>query len=59
MALKYYLEALAKCDELGMDKLLDEYTGIQLKIGEMFERLNMMEDAAFIYNEIATLYLNV
>ncbi|CAN3372431.1 hypothetical protein DIURU_002492 [Diutina rugosa] len=59
LALKYYLEALAKCDELGMDKLSDEYTGIQLKIGEMFERLNMMEDAAFIYNEIATLYLNV
>ena len=25
----------------------------------MFERLNMLTDAAYIYNEIATLYLTV
>lgn len=59
LALKYYLEALTHCNEIGMDTLSDEYTGIQLKIGEMYERLNMVEDAAFIYNEIATLYLLV
>ncbi|CAK9437119.1 uncharacterized protein LODBEIA_P15390 [Lodderomyces beijingensis] len=59
LALKYYLEALEHCKELGMDPLSDEYTGIQLKIGEMFERLNMMEDASLIYNEIASLYLSV
>lgn len=57
LALKHYIEALEKCDELQMDHLDDEYTGIQLKIGEMFERLGMKEDANFIYNEIATLYL--
>ena len=59
LALKYYIEALKHCDEIKMDKLSDEYTGIQLKIGEMFERLNMISDAAFVYNEIATLYLSV
>ncbi|KAI5948896.1 hypothetical protein KGF57_005089 [Candida theae] len=59
LALKYYLEALEHCKEIGMDPLSDEYTGVQLKIGEMFERLGMMSDAAFVYNEIATLYLSV
>lgn len=59
LALKHYLEALEECDQLGMDPLCDEYTGIQLKIGEMYERLDMMDEAAFTYNEIATLYLSV
>lgn len=59
LALKHYLEALEECDRLGMDPLCDEYTGIQLKVGEMYERLNMTEEAAFTYNEIATLYLSV
>lgn len=59
LALKHYLEALEECGLLKMDPLCDEYTGIQLKICEMYERLGMVEDAAFVYNEIATLYLSV
>lgn len=59
LALKHYLQALDECDALGMDPLEDSYTGIQLKIAEMFERLGMIRDANFIYNEIATLYLSV
>lgn len=59
LALKHYLDALQECDNLNMDPLCDEYTGIQLKVGEMYERLDMVDDAAFIYNEIATLYLSV
>lgn len=59
LALKYYLEAIDHCHEIEVDPLSDEYTGIQLKVGEMFERLDMLEDAAFVYNEIATLYLKV
>ncbi|ODV79941.1 uncharacterized protein CANTADRAFT_50751 [Suhomyces tanzawaensis NRRL Y-17324] len=59
LALKHYLEALDECNNVGVDKLSDEYTGIQLKVGEMFERLNMLQDAAFVYNEIGTLYLTV
>ncbi|CAH6720390.1 mitochondrial inner membrane i-AAA protease supercomplex subunit Mgr3p [[Candida] jaroonii] len=57
LALKYYIEALEKCNELNMNPLVDEYTGIQLKIGEMFERLNMIDKALLIYNEIGSLYL--
>lgn len=59
LALKHYLEALEECNNVKMDPLCDEYTGIQLKIGEMYERLDMMDEAAFVYNEIATLYLSV
>lgn len=59
LALKHYLEALEECDRLHMDQLCDEYTGIQLKVAEMYERLDMMDEAAFVFNEIATLYLSV
>lgn len=59
LALKHYLEALEECDRLKMDPLSDEYTGVQIKIGEMYERLGRIEDAAFVYNEIATLYLSI
>lgn len=59
LALKHYLDALQECDDLEMDPLCDEYTGVQLKIAEMYERLDMVDEAAFIYNEIATLYLSV
>ncbi|WPK22986.1 hypothetical protein PUMCH_000209 [Australozyma saopauloensis] len=59
LALKHYLEALEECGKLKVDPLSDEYTGIQLKIGEMYERMDRTEEAAFIYNEIATLYLSV
>ncbi|OBA22161.1 hypothetical protein METBIDRAFT_11037 [Metschnikowia bicuspidata var. bicuspidata NRRL YB-4993] len=59
LALKHYLEALEECRGLQVDRLSDEYTGIQLKVGEMYERMGMADDAAFVYNEIATLYLSV
>lgn len=57
LALKYYIEALGKADEVGLSPISDEYTGIQLKICEMLERLNKFDEAQFIYNEIATNYL--
>lgn len=59
LALKFYMEALEECDSVGVDLLSDEYTGVQLKIGEMYERLGMTAEAAFVYNEIASLYLSV
>lgn len=59
LALKHYIEALEHCNEIVMDRLSDEYTGVQLKVAEMFERLDMKENAEFIYNEIATLYMKV
>lgn len=57
-ALKHYLEALEEADKLELDPLSDEYTGIQLKVGEMYERLNMNEHALMVYSEIASAYLD-
>lgn len=59
LALKYYLEALEQAQAVPLDPLSDEYTGIQLKIAEMYERLMMLPEANLVYNEIATLYLKV
>lgn len=57
LALKYYLEALDECAREHVDVASDEYTGIQLKVCEMYERLGMIAEATFVYNEIALLYL--
>lgn len=57
-ALKHYLEALAEADKNKLDVLSDEYTGIQLKVGEMYERLNMNQDALMVYSEIASAYVD-
>lgn len=59
LALKYYIQALEEAQKLDLDHISDEYTGIQLKIAEMFERLSMYEEAFLIYSEILTLYLSV
>ncbi|ODV69950.1 hypothetical protein HYPBUDRAFT_117693, partial [Hyphopichia burtonii NRRL Y-1933] len=59
LALKHYLEALEECKKLEMDDLTDEYTGVQLKIAEMYERLGKLDEANFIYNEISILYVSV
>jgi tetratricopeptide (TPR) repeat protein len=56
-ALKHYIEALELAQKEGLDPLSDEYTGIQLKIGQMYEKLSMTSDALMIYSEIASAYL--
>lgn len=56
-ALKYYLEALKEADRLKLDPLSDEYTGVQLKVAEMFEKMSLTQDALMIYSEIASGYL--
>lgn len=55
-ALKYYIEALEQCQKLGMDPLGDEYTGIELKIAEMYEHLNFEKEANLIYWELVHRY---
>ncbi|KAM3122634.1 hypothetical protein CJJ07_003074 [Candidozyma auris] len=59
LALKYYIGALQECDRLQMDPLCDEYTGIQIKIAEMYERLGMNKEAGYVFHEMSTLYLSV
>ncbi|AMD21792.1 HFL064Cp [Eremothecium sinecaudum] len=55
-ALKYYIDALEKCDELQMEPISDEYTGIQIKIAEMYEKMNMHQEAYTIYLEMLHRY---
>ncbi|ODQ82819.1 hypothetical protein BABINDRAFT_159322 [Babjeviella inositovora NRRL Y-12698] len=57
LALKYYLAALDECHEQNVSRLSDEYTGIQLKIAEMYERMNMTENSLSIYSEISAAYM--
>lgn len=56
-ALEHYIEALELAQQEQLDPLSDEYTGIQLKIGQMYEQLSMSSDALMVYSEIAAAYL--
>lgn len=51
-AVGFYINAIEECDKVGMDPLSDEYTGIELKIAEMYEKLNMFGEANDIYLEL-------
>lgn len=51
-AVGFYINALEECDKLHMDPICDEYTGIELKVAEMYEKLNMFEEANGIYLEL-------
>lgn len=56
-ALYSYLAALEEADKAGLDALSDEYTGVQLKVAEMYEKLDMKEEARLVYSEIGTAYI--
>ena len=55
-ALEYYISALNRAKEEELDTLSDEYTGIELKIAEMYEKLNMIEAASKLYLELSYRY---
>ncbi|SCV00438.1 LAMI_0G05050g1_1 [Lachancea mirantina] len=55
-ALRYYLEALQECDNSGVSSISDEYTGVELKIAEMYERLGMQKEAHNVYIELLYRY---
>ncbi|ANB11604.1 Mgr3p [Sugiyamaella lignohabitans] len=57
LALQYYLEALEEADNSNLHYLSDEYTGLQIKIAEMYEKLGMEEEARLIYRELGTSYI--
>lgn len=56
-ALKFYLEGLEEADKVGMDPLSDEYTGLQIKVCEMYEKLGLIEEALLMYREIGTAFV--
>ncbi|CCE64123.1 hypothetical protein TPHA_0G02850 [Tetrapisispora phaffii CBS 4417] len=55
-AIKYYIEAIEEANKKGLDPLSDEYTGIELKIAEMYEKLAMYDEANTLYNELLYRY---
>ncbi|QLL30547.1 hypothetical protein HG536_0A03650 [Torulaspora globosa] len=57
-ALKFYIEALDKCQELKVDPISDEYTGIELKVAEMYEKLGMLDEASGVYLELLYRYFD-
>lgn len=56
-ALMRYLEALEEADKSGLSALSDEYTGLQLKVAEMYEKLEMNDEARLVYRELGTAYI--
>ncbi|KAG0670778.1 hypothetical protein C6P45_001787 [Maudiozyma exigua] len=51
-SLTKYIEVLNQLQELNVNPLSDEYTRIELKVAEMFEKLNLHENAKNIYLEM-------
>lgn len=51
-ALTYYIKALDECNKLKLDNISDEYTGIELKIAEMYEKTKEYDNANSIYLEL-------
>ncbi|CAI4048323.1 hypothetical protein SKDZ_13G2410 [Saccharomyces kudriavzevii ZP591] len=51
-ALGRFIEALNVCDRSHVDPLSDDYTRIELKIAEMYEKLNMLDEAQSLYQEL-------
>jgi len=56
-ALAKYIEALQEADRLQMEPWSDEYTGIQIVIADLYERLHLSSEAAAMYAEIGNTYL--
>ncbi|ODQ68347.1 hypothetical protein NADFUDRAFT_48992 [Nadsonia fulvescens var. elongata DSM 6958] len=56
LALKYYLEAVDEARACDLDPQSDEFTGIQLKVGELYEALGRVQDAINVYTEIGIGY---
>ena len=57
-SLQYYLKALEECRVQEMDSLSDEYTGIEIKIGEMYEKLHLYNDAVTLYEDMLKRFYN-
>ncbi|CCF55490.1 hypothetical protein KAFR_0A00520 [Kazachstania africana CBS 2517] len=57
-ALKVYIKILNRLDEKQYNKLIDHYTRIELKIADLLEKLDLVEDARNIYTELLYRYFN-
>ncbi|CCH62728.1 hypothetical protein TBLA_0I00700 [Henningerozyma blattae CBS 6284] len=57
-ALKFYINALEQCNISNMDNLSDEYTSIELKIAELYQKLGQFEEANDMYLELLARYFS-
>lgn len=57
-SLQQYIEVLQKLKESNVNPLSDEYTIIELKIAEMYEKLDLKENAKDIYLEMLYRFFN-
>lgn len=51
-SLRFYIDARDECDRLNMNKTQNDYTGIEIKIAEMYEQLDLYKEAELIYLNI-------
>lgn len=56
-ALYCFLQALEEADKSDLHFLSDEYTGVQLKVAEMYEKLGMVDEARLMYRELCTAFI--
>lgn len=57
-AVKYYVEALVEAEAQGLSPLTDEYTGIQLKLAEIYELMENQGAANDVYMDICKTYMD-
>ena len=55
----FYIDDLEECNKLEMNKTDDEYTGVKIKMAEMFEKLNNLSKANEIHLTILNRLYNV
>lgn len=51
-SIRFYIDAINECKRLQMNELSDEYTGIEIKMAEMYEKLNDIDKANELYSNI-------
>ncbi|SMN18845.1 similar to Saccharomyces cerevisiae YMR115W MGR3 Subunit of the mitochondrial (mt) i-AAA protease supercomplex [Maudiozyma saulgeensis] len=57
-SIQFYTDALNECLALGYDPVDEKVTGIEIKIGEMFEKLNMKQEETDVYRKLLTKLYN-
>ncbi|KAL3232534.1 Protein MRG3-like [Nakaseomyces bracarensis] len=51
-ALEYYIKAIDELSNNNFDSLADEYTRLELKLAELYERLGMLSESKDVYKEM-------
>lgn len=57
-SIRFYIDAINECKRLQMNELSDDYTGIEIKMAEMYEKLNDIDKANEVYLSIVYRIVN-